>query len=489
MDYIIREFKLNDQHEAELLAEMWNASDKGWPGGWTRGITDTADQVLERKKQSDCLAIYVAEYNGKIVGYGDLSAQAGQKDVAHIGLLNVQPEHQGKSVGRRIVQAIINKTIELGYKQLTVGTWPGNTQSVPLYKKTGFFWVPETDVHMQNHIPTILTLPIAKDFFDKHYWYKCFKRELKVEPDEIEWNGIKVFPYHFEADGESLEFIVDVKAESITAIETNELSIACIVGEEEIPVGIEHPVKWVIENKRPDPIQVTLIAEGEEGIALSVLENITVSPQRGDATIEKSFSVAPDIKPKKRGEPAHKTRSTIMVERVAGSLVNVEPLLLESAVKPVQPVDIDYSGQKLVLGKDERIIVTLKNNLDFPVSGKLIIDPKPELKFDRLSADFSIDAKSWTSCEFWAKANDTGSFKTKMKAIGTVASEDTTSTGEKDGEVVDFSTKSTDLFFRAAPFGKIVTTVDDERKRINLESDSMSVHIDRCGGWENSTEN
>lgn len=38
MDCIIREFKIGDLHDVELLAEMWNASDSGWLLGWTCGI-------------------------------------------------------------------------------------------------------------------------------------------------------------------------------------------------------------------------------------------------------------------------------------------------------------------------------------------------------------------------------------------------------------------------------------------------------------------
>ena len=107
MEYAIREFCITDNRDAERLAEMWNASDKGWPGGWTRGIPDTAQRVLDRKRQMDGLAMYVVEREGKIVGYGDLTAQAGQKRLAYVSLLNVQPEHQGKSLGRHLILALL----------------------------------------------------------------------------------------------------------------------------------------------------------------------------------------------------------------------------------------------------------------------------------------------------------------------------------------------------------------------------------------------
>ena len=45
-DYIVRELKVGDRTEAELLADMWNRSEEGWPGGWTGGVPYTAERVL-----------------------------------------------------------------------------------------------------------------------------------------------------------------------------------------------------------------------------------------------------------------------------------------------------------------------------------------------------------------------------------------------------------------------------------------------------------
>ena len=46
MDFTLREFRIGDPRDAELLAAMWNASDAGWPGGWTGGIPDTDNELL-----------------------------------------------------------------------------------------------------------------------------------------------------------------------------------------------------------------------------------------------------------------------------------------------------------------------------------------------------------------------------------------------------------------------------------------------------------
>jgi len=148
MNYIVREFRVGDRHDAELLAAMWNASDAGWPWGWTRGVPETAERILDRTQKIDRIAIYVVEIDGEIVGYGDLEQTRGRDDSAYLSTLNVRPDLHGKGLGKALVLKILERTIEKGFRQLTIGTWAGNRKSVPLYKKTGFFWVPDTSVWM-----------------------------------------------------------------------------------------------------------------------------------------------------------------------------------------------------------------------------------------------------------------------------------------------------------------------------------------------------
>ena len=49
MDYTVRELKIGDAQDAELLAAMWNASEDGWPGGWTHGVPETGERILEAR--------------------------------------------------------------------------------------------------------------------------------------------------------------------------------------------------------------------------------------------------------------------------------------------------------------------------------------------------------------------------------------------------------------------------------------------------------
>ena len=469
MEYILREFRIGDPRDAELLAAMWNASDAGWPGGLTGGIPETAERILERTRKLDRIAIFVVEVNGEIVGYGDMEPVRGRDGVVYLDLLNVRPDFHGKGLGKALVLKVLERAVERGGKQLTIGTWAGNKKSVPLYKKTGFFWVPETSVWMQNYIPTALDMPIARPFFAKHYWYSCFKRELEIVPDDIEWNGIKVYPYRFEKDGDVFAMWIDKQAEAPTAVETNDLYAACIVGKENVVCGLEQKVRWEIVSKKAaeETLQVALMADGAEGIGLSLVENSHVADR---VVIEKSFTVSPDITLREPGMPAHQIKSTL--------LVNGVPLTFGTAVKPVQPVDIQFSTKMVVSGKpNEKVLVKLKSNLDFPVHGELLIDPHPSLCFDRLSASFTLEPESWTSCTFYLQVHGTGAFVTKMRAV---CPPDLNS----DFIPADspLTTRSKSVAFLTRPLDSVYTWYNEEDKAITVESPTMWVRIDLRGG-------
>ena len=143
---IIRPLDLD--RDAEGLARMWNESDMAWPGSWTDGVPVTADAVRERETSLRMLVVYVAEVNGEIVGYCSFEeGESGRpKGEGYLDLLNVNPRFHGHSIGRRLIQATIQRSVQEGWKRQTLGTWSANFKAVPAYKKTGHFWTPDSSV-------------------------------------------------------------------------------------------------------------------------------------------------------------------------------------------------------------------------------------------------------------------------------------------------------------------------------------------------------
>ena len=143
-EFILRTIDI--EKDADKLAVMWNESDDQWPGTWTGGVPMTAETVLDWYKQEKKIAVYVFETadRERIVGYCSFNEREEEKNVGYVGLLNVHPAYQGKSLGRKLLQRCIDGCTQLGFHILALETWSGNLKSVPLYKKTGFYWVPES---------------------------------------------------------------------------------------------------------------------------------------------------------------------------------------------------------------------------------------------------------------------------------------------------------------------------------------------------------
>jgi ribosomal protein S18 acetylase RimI-like enzyme len=175
-NYVVRPYTSNDNAG---LAVMWNESDDQWPGTFTRGVPFTEERVRKWMEQEICLMRLVAENtaDSSIVGFGSLWENSGRKDSCYVALLNIHPAHQKCSLARHMLTQMIDWASEHDYRRVTIETWAANLKSVPLYKKVGFFWVPDlnvADVFMENYIPTIRQLDLAREFFAGHDWYTTF---------------------------------------------------------------------------------------------------------------------------------------------------------------------------------------------------------------------------------------------------------------------------------------------------------------------------
>ena len=196
------------------MAQMWNESDHQWPGTFTKGVPFDEPRILEWMERVAAIIKFVIEEDqtGKIVGYGDLWEETMRPGACYVALLNVHPDHQGHSLARRMLHEMVNWATEHGYDKLTIGTWPSNLKAMPLYKKVGFFWQPGTGVFMENYVPAVRQLPLAKTFFERHNWYRDYQRDLNQIEDEMrhpKTGDTKVYTLRWAADGDLLEAVFD----------------------------------------------------------------------------------------------------------------------------------------------------------------------------------------------------------------------------------------------------------------------------------------
>jgi GNAT superfamily N-acetyltransferase len=459
----VREARRDDPEEAARLADLWNVSDLGWPGGsLLQGVPMTAERMREQLRWRELILILVAEADGEIIGYVGVKRDANRDGVAHGATITVRPDWQGKGCGKALLLAVLDRLTEMGYQQYRRATWSGNLKAIPLYKKIGDFWEPGTNVRLQNFIPTARTLDIARGFFARHGWYESFRRELTVAPDEIRWHGIRVYPYHFEAGDDLFIMMIDPQAEAPTAIETSEVYVACHLGVEEVVCGLPYTLTWEIINQRDDgrPLRVELAVESPLGIGLSVTESLEVTDS---LLLERRFVVPPGIEPPKPGLPQHAIRSTFLLDGV--------PVVLAMGFRTAQPIEIDVQGVQPSPGKPgEEVVVRLYNRLKVAVRGEVCFERRPGLTFDRQAAPFTVPAASWGTCRFRLTAGE-GSHTTHIRAV---------LPPELNPELslaAPLETRAKPVTFRSAPFDRAYAWEDEERGVVTIETPAFWVDV------------
>ncbi len=406
MAYTVRDYNNDVPDDPALLAAMFNDFDSVWPGGFTRGVPETAERMQTRYSRSERLAVLVVDDGTEFAGYCDLKADQGESEVAYIPLLGARPAHHGKGVGKTLLQEMVRRVTEKGFRELTLHTWAGNLKAVPLYKKTGFNWVPETQVFMRNFIPSCLLHPVGKVFFAHRDWYQVFERDLTVAPDDVKWQGMKVFPYRFRDGDDFVHFTFDATSGGLTALETPDYFVGCRVPVEEATAGETIPITWEITSRNGKPLEVLLMTEADSGLDLRVLERFIVETE---TVLIRDLKIGANVRPVRRGDKQRRIRSTL--------LINGQPILLETGVNVVLPVEIQYAGQSLFMGRENKIEVLLWSHLDRPLTGTLTLDAHPALTCPLPAQSFTLPPRMKTQCVFTLTASESGALPTTLHFV------------------------------------------------------------------------
>jgi len=411
-DFTIRPYAHSDE-DAAKLAVMWNESDDQWPGTFTDGVPMTTKRVRDWMDRETGLAILVVDDPSKerIVGYGSLWEEHDKENLCYVAVLNVHPAYQRKSLARRMLTRMIDLSIELGYHQMDIGTWPGNLKSVPLYKKVGFFWVPDTNVHMENFVPLIRQMPITQDFFQKHDWYTAFKRELQQIEDDQRRGKMKVYGYHWEKDGDQLSVWIDREAKAPIGVETTELAAYAELDDIDPALGLTYPIRWRVVNKAHDPVNVSIIANGDPGIQISHQSAFLLAGGE-ERVVEGRFTVSPTIKPVKKDRPAPRIRTVLVI---GGQVVDLGAGVRS---RPAIQISTEPAVPLLLPGQPSTIHVQLQNHLDRPLRGLISLAPEPGLSvnWESMSREFHLDAQGYAGLPLTATCTQTRAIPLRFMA-------------------------------------------------------------------------
>jgi GNAT superfamily N-acetyltransferase len=383
----IREITIED---AKAYAQMVVRSEKGWPWSW--GSTFTTMMAREEIEGSAAVGFYVAEDDGKIVGTTCLFKGLMDRDSGYIGYTNVEPDYQGKKYGKRLLRRAIDKAIEDGIDRVDLHTWAGNLKALPLYKKMGFHWVPETHVEMKNFIPMILKHELCRDFFrDNPDWYGNQVRDLSPREDLFERDGIRIYEYRFEADGTEVTAIADREGLWITGGSNRDIDVWIHPENEVCPEAFPQSMFWEITNRTDREMTGTLIVTAPD--CIQILDppprSVKIPPGRS-AKLQGSFRIDPRSERKDSWEQPDRVISNMIV---GGKMYR-----FQTGVGREGALDFTYDPRYMMVshGARTKLNVRLRNRTKLNLRGKVVITPLVEdLAVEKRVHEFELDPEGY----------------------------------------------------------------------------------------------
>ena len=391
----IIEFKRED---ASKLADLFNSFDKEglWPGGFTGGVPYTAERVLDSFPVSvKCISILISTHEGKFTGICTLHPHYEDPEAAYIGVFGAHPDYLGKGHGKALILRALQIAAQNNLRRVDLDTWAGNLRAVPLYKKSGMFWIPETSVRMQDYIPGISNFPLAKQFLSKYDWYSTQKRQLELVPDEIKLEEMDVFRYEFSKDGDNLKVWVDRYGRAIMGIEramNNErLSIVAKLKDHKVIAGVEENLIISIQNSTETTIQGSVFLSGFEGLNFTKQPQQSFTVNRGESLkLRSRFVVSPEVEV----PDIERKQKTIK----ANLIINGELVPLEVGMRVLAPLEFRTQPESIVScpGTKGTIQFNIYNNSKDAFIGKIcLIDEQERLCLKEHAVPMKIPPKSY----------------------------------------------------------------------------------------------
>lgn len=376
--------KIVDYHEkhAKTLADMWNESEEGWPGGLTRGTPMTTERVREDEKKFIRLGSYIVMEKSKAIGYVRVSPYFEEKEAAYVSWLNVIPEYHGKSYGRKLLCRSVECSYDQKMDRLDLHTWPGNIKALPAYKKTGFFWVPKTTVYMQNFIPVIMRFGPVKSYFKKHDWYDTFQRPVELTEDKVRVEGMNVFPHKWKEGKDEITVWIDNESRGITGFENKEMKVFAKLNRQDVLAGMNWKITWKVVNKTRRKMSCSLKATPPKGVNLKADKKFEI-PARKSKEISAPLKVSLEAKERHEEEKADSVLTRMKIDNQSFSL--------RTGLRTKQAIMISSDPEfiSIVPGKEKEVYINLKNNLKRRAKGRIRLKADG-LELDKMTAPFTI---------------------------------------------------------------------------------------------------
>ena len=94
--------------------------------------TQTPEHILQRASWTH---FYVVEESGSIIGCGAIGPYWGKTDESSLFSIFVHPDHQGKGIGRAIMETLEQDEFALRARRIEI---PASITGLPFYRKMGY---------------------------------------------------------------------------------------------------------------------------------------------------------------------------------------------------------------------------------------------------------------------------------------------------------------------------------------------------------------
>ncbi|WP_282021037.1 GNAT family N-acetyltransferase [Planomicrobium okeanokoites] len=157
MSFQIRDMKEEDIKEVQQVAKTsWNDTYEGLiPAYIQENFLNSAYSAEMLKRRLAVSSLYVAEADGKIVGFSNFSkVKEGGK--VELGAIYLLPGHQGKGLGSALLNEGINNARNVS--QVFVNVEKENETGVNFYKAKGFKKLSDFEDDLEGHITSMIRL-------------------------------------------------------------------------------------------------------------------------------------------------------------------------------------------------------------------------------------------------------------------------------------------------------------------------------------------
>lgn len=136
MDFVIRPYRSGEEQYVADLHRCLYAEEYAWGPSFIDYATQIATDFAEKEKD-DGEELFIAECEGRPVGCIML-CRTDDSDVGQLRLFAVEKEYRRYGIGSALIEALMRKAKEAGYRKLILWTASPLTAAIRHYEKLGF---------------------------------------------------------------------------------------------------------------------------------------------------------------------------------------------------------------------------------------------------------------------------------------------------------------------------------------------------------------